>query len=151
MRALGWGGPIVFGGGCAIPSKMRALGLYCPSRNLPLHLATIGVAYPRRAHVRWSRRSFTAAQKSTILKRHHVDKVPVSKVCEETNIQPSQFYLWQGQAFENLVPRRSRPGGKERALQDKVDRLEARLARKDHVIAIISLDHVAHKNELGEP
>jgi len=25
--------------------------VYCPSRNLTLHLATIGVAYPRRAHV----------------------------------------------------------------------------------------------------
>ena len=104
---------------------------------------------------RRSRRSFTAAQKSAILKRHHVDKVPVSKVCEEANIQPSQFYLWQRQAFENLdlvlESRRSRPGAKERALQEKVDRLEAKLARKDHVIAVISEDHVALEKELGEP
>ena len=104
---------------------------------------------------RKSRRSFTAAQKSAILKRHHVGKVPVSKVCEEANIQPSQFYLWQRQAFENLdlvlESRRSKPGAKERALQDKVDRLEAKLARKDQVIAVISEDHVALKKELGEP
>ena len=105
---------------------------------------------PRRKN-----RSFSAAQKSAILKRHHVDKVPVSKVCEEANIQPSQFYLWQRQAFENLdlvlESRRSRPGAKERALQEKVDRLEAKLARKDHVIAVISEDHVALEKELGEP
>lgn len=100
-------------------------------------------------------RSFTAAQKSVILKRHHVDKVPVSKVCEEANIQPSQFYLWQRQAFENLdtvlESRRSRPGARERKLQEKIDRLEAKIARKDHVIAVISEDHVALKKELGEP
>ncbi len=104
---------------------------------------------------RKSRRSFNAAQKSAILKRHHVDKVPVSKVCEEANIQPSQFYLWQRQAFENLEvvleSRRSKPGAKERKLQERVDHLEAKLARKDHVIAVISEDHVALKKELGEP
>ena len=105
---------------------------------------------PRRKN-----RSFSAAQKSAILKRHHVDKVPVSKVCEEANIQPSQFYLWQRQAFENLEvvleSRRSKPGAKERKLQERVDHLEAKLARKDHVIAVISEDHVAQKKELGEP
>jgi transposase-like protein len=83
------------------------------------------------------------------------DKVPVSKVCEEANIQPSQFYLWQRQAFENLEvvleSRRSKPGAKERKLQERVDHLEAKLARKDHVIAVISEDHVALKKELGEP
>jgi len=50
-----------------------------------------------------------------------------------------------------LESRRSRPGAKERALQEKVDRLEAKLARKDHVIAVISEDHVALEKELGEP
>ena len=104
---------------------------------------------------RRSRRSFTAAQKSAILKRHHVGKVPVSKVCEEANIQPSQFYLWQRQAFENLdlvlESRRSKPGAKERKLREENERLRAKLARKDHVIAVISEDHVALKKELGEP
>ena len=37
------------------------------------------------------RRSFTAEQRAAILRRHHIDDVPVSKVCEEEQIQPSLF------------------------------------------------------------
>ena len=99
-------------------------------------------------------RSFTAQQKSAILRRHHVDKVPVSQFCEETKIQPSQFYLWQRRAFENLdvvlESRREKAGAKERRLEGEIERLKAKLARKDHVIAVISEDHVALKKELGE-
>jgi transposase-like protein len=105
---------------------------------------------PRRKN-----RSFTAEQKSSILRRHHVDKVPVSQVCEEAAIQPIQFYLWQSHAFENLAivleSRRQKPGAKERKLSEEIKRLKARLVRKDHVIAVISEDHVALKKELGEP
>ena len=38
------------------------------------------------------RRTFTAEQKAAILRRHHIDKVPVSQVCEEEHLQPSVFY-----------------------------------------------------------
>lgn len=48
------------------------------------------------------RRQFTAEEKATILRRHLADKVAVSDLCEEYKIQPSLFYVWQRQAFENL-------------------------------------------------
>jgi transposase len=103
---------------------------------------------------RKKRRSFTAAQKARILRRHHVDKIPVSQVCEEEGLQPSVFYYWQKQAFENLeavLQSRQRPGAKEKALEAENQRLRERLARKDHVIAVISEEQVALKKELGEP
>jgi transposase len=37
-------------------------------------------------------RHFTAQQKVAILRRHLVDKVPVSEVCEENGLQPSVLY-----------------------------------------------------------
>lgn len=65
---------------------------------------------PRRRHRSgiWSarappRRSFTAEQKAALLRRHHVDKVPVSQICEENDLQHSLFYYWQKQLFENAV------------------------------------------------
>ena len=100
------------------------------------------------------RRSFTAKQKAAILRRHHVDKVPVSQICEEESLQPSVFYYWQKQAFGNLevaLNRKEKPGSKVKALSAENERLKARLARKDHVIAVLSEEHVALKNELGEP
>jgi transposase len=39
-----------------------------------------------------SRSHFTTEQKVAILKRHMVDKVPVSDLCNEENLQPSVFY-----------------------------------------------------------
>jgi transposase-like protein len=50
-----------------------------------------------------SRRHFTIEQKVAILKRHMVDKVPVSDLCNELGLQPSVFYQWQRQALENLA------------------------------------------------
>lgn len=47
------------------------------------------------------RRTFSAAQKVAIVKRHLIDKVAVSDLCEEYQIQPTLFYQWQKQLFEN--------------------------------------------------
>ncbi|MCA9527103.1 MAG: transposase [Myxococcales bacterium] len=89
------------------------------------------------------RRHFTPEQKAAIVRRHLIDKVEVSVICEENDIQPSVFYDWRNQLFENaavaLQPRRSDP--RQHALeagQRKVEELEARLAHKDQVIATLA-------------
>lgn len=103
------------------------------------------------------RRSFTADQKATIVRRHLVDKVPVSNLCDEYGIQPSMFYNWQKQLLDNAA-RALEPEGRERArasreseLEQKIAQLEAKLAKKDGIIAEISEEYVALKKELGEP
>ncbi len=103
---------------------------------------------------RKKRRSFTAEQKAAILRRHHVDKVPVSQLCEEEDLQPSVFYYWQKRAFGNLeaaLQSREQPGAKEKALAAENEKLRAMLARKDHVIAVVSEECVTLKKELGDP
>jgi len=47
------------------------------------------------------RRNISAQDKVAILRRHLVDKTPVSDLCDEHQIQPAQFYQWQKQFFEN--------------------------------------------------
>jgi transposase-like protein len=103
-----------------------------------------------------SRRHFTTEQKVATLKRHMVDKVPVSDLCNELELQPSVFYQWQRQAFENLAgafstPADDGPSKRERELLAKTKELEAKLAKKDHVIAEVTAELVATKKELGEP
>lgn len=104
-----------------------------------------------------TRRHFTAEQKAEILKRHLVDKVPVSDLCDEYKLPPSVFYEWQRKLLENaavaLAAGRAEPAQKsrERKLEEKVEALEIKLARKDSVIAEISAEYVALKKELGEP
>ena len=100
------------------------------------------------------RRSFSPEQKAAILRRHLVEKVAVSDLCEEYKIQPSLFYLWQRQAMEHLAAvfagdaRRSEKS-RDAELAKKTEELEAKLAKKDRVIAEISEEHMLLKKKLG--
>ena len=47
------------------------------------------------------RKHYTAEEKVAILRRHLLDKVPVSDLCEELGLQPTVFYRWQKEFFEN--------------------------------------------------
>ncbi len=47
------------------------------------------------------RRAFSADQKVAIVRRHLVDGVAVSDLCDEYKIQPTQFHQWQKLLFEN--------------------------------------------------
>src|SRR3954451_12292134 len=48
-----------------------------------------------------TRRYFSPEQKVAALRRHLLEKVPVSDLCDELQIAPSLFYLWQREFFEN--------------------------------------------------
>jgi transposase-like protein len=97
----------------------------------------------------------TAEQKVAAVKRHLLDQVPVSQLCEELHISVNTFYLWQKELFENghrafqSTGRRAARAEEER--QKRIDALEARLHRKDGVIAQLMEEHVQLKKSLGEP
>lgn len=102
-----------------------------------------------------SRRHFTTEEKVALLKRHLVDKVPVSDLCNEEELQPSVFYQWQRQLFENMAGAFTTqadegPSKREKELVAKTKELEAKLVKKDHVIAEVTAELVATKKELGE-
>lgn len=99
------------------------------------------------------RRSFSPEQKAAILRRHLVDKVAVSDLCDEYKIRPSVFYLWQRQAMEHLAAvfandaRRGGEKARDAALAKRNEELEAKLAKKDQVIAEISEEHMLPKTK----
>ena len=47
------------------------------------------------------RRRFEPEEKVAILRRHLLGQMPVSDLCDEYDIQPTVFYRWQKQLFEN--------------------------------------------------
>ncbi len=101
-----------------------------------------------------SRRHHTTEQKAALLKRHLVDKIPVSQLCEENQLQPSVFYHWLRQLMENAAAALDgpkRPASGERELEERIAKLEAKLVKKDSIIAEISEEYVQLKKELGEP
>lgn len=99
------------------------------------------------------RRHFSGAEKVAILKRHLLDKVPISDLCEELGLQVNQFYHWQQQFFENGHAAFEN-GRKGKAVEDakdkKIEQLEAKLVRKNEVMAELMEAHTLLKKELGE-
>ena len=51
--------------------------------------------------MRKERKHFTPEEKVAILRRHLVDRAPVSELCEELGLRPTVFYRWQKELFEN--------------------------------------------------
>lgn len=97
------------------------------------------------------RRRFTPEEKISILRRHFLEKVPVSDLCDELGIQPNQFYLWQKAFFENgAAAFTARTDSRSLKLEQDVQALRAKLARKDEVIAEIMASHIELKKSLGE-
>jgi transposase len=97
------------------------------------------------------RRQFKPHEKVNILRLHLLEQKPVSDVCDEYGLNPTVFYRWQKQFFEQGVAafERDNNGSANKKLQKENSRLKAKLAHKDEVIAEIAADHVRLKKELG--
>ena len=103
--------------------------------------------------MRKERKHFTPEEKVAILRRHLLDKVPVSTLCEELNLQPTVFYRWQKECFENgaaAFAAKQRPAGKGDEKQKRIEFLEKKVQTKDEVLAELMAEHIALKKSLGE-
>ena len=97
-------------------------------------------------------RHYAPEEKVKILREHLLEGRPISEVCEQHRINPTQFYQWQKTFFENGAAAfakqpHSRPVGK---IEQTITALENKLKRKDEVIAEIMSEHIQLKKELGE-
>jgi len=98
------------------------------------------------------RTNHTPEQKVAILRSHLLDKVPISTLCEEYGLQPTLFYRWQKQLFENgaAALRTGRPR-EDTADKQRIAALEAKLLRKHEVLSEVMEQHVRLQKGLGEP
>ena len=99
------------------------------------------------------RKRHTSEEKVAILRRHLVDRVPVSTLCDEYQLHPTMFYRWLKQFFENGAAAFGPPPRTDKQVEAREQRialLEAKLKRKDAVRAELMEEHVALKKSLGE-
>lgn len=105
------------------------------------------------------RRRHTPEEKVIILKKHLLEKKPISEVCQAHGISPTLFYRWQQEFFEKgaLTFQRSNSKHGQNADQRQLKKLEAELAQKDirlieknEVLAELMEAHVKLKKSLGE-
>lgn len=97
------------------------------------------------------RKRHTAEEKAAILRRHLVDRIPVSDLCDEYGIHPTIFYRWQKAMFENLPTVFEKGRDSEiAALKSKNEALRKKLAGKDRVIAQITEEYIEVKKTPGD-
>jgi transposase-like protein len=101
--------------------------------------------------MRKKRRNYTAQEKVAILKRYLMDQVPVSDLCDEYHLQPTVFYRWQKEFFENGAASFEKASSRQKqAEQKRIQQLEAKLQVKNEVLSELMEEHVRLKKERGE-
>ena len=102
--------------------------------------------------MRKPRKNYTPTEKVAILRRHLIDKVAVSDLCDQHQLQPTIFYAWQRQFFENgaaAFERKGKPADGEH--QRTIDALRDKIRRKDEVVSELMEEHVRQNYRLGSP
>ena len=85
------------------------------------------------------------------MRRHLLEQEPVSKLCDELGLQPTVFYRWQKEFFENgAAAFQKKTRTKAKAEQERIAYLEQKVRTKDEVLAELMAEHVALKKSHGE-
>lgn len=108
--------------------------------------------FPSSGEPRRERRTFSAQQKVALVKRHLLEGVAVSDLCDEAQITPTQFYQWQKQLFEGAAAAFEKKPGRSAGpspVERRVAHLEQRLAVKNEVIAELTEENVRLKKVDG--
>jgi transposase len=101
--------------------------------------------------VKKTRKHYTAEEKVAILRRHLLEQEPISKLCDERGLQPTVFYRWQKEFFENgAAAFETKARADHPAEQERIEYLEKKIQVKDEVLAELMAEHVALKKSVGE-
>jgi transposase-like protein len=96
------------------------------------------------------RKRYNSQEKMIILRKHLLEGVPVSDVCDEYGIQPSVFYRWQKLLFEQggqVFARAAGSQGKQQ--QRQIEALQQKLSKKDEVLAELMEEYVTLQKSGG--
>ncbi len=97
------------------------------------------------------RKQYEPEEKVAILRRHLLEKEPISKLCDEVGLQPTVFYRWQKEFFENgAAAFEQKRLTNHSADQERIAYLQKKIQTKDEVLAELMAEHVALKKDIGE-
>ena len=97
------------------------------------------------------RKHYSAQEKVAILREHLLEGKAVSEVCQQHQLQPTVFYGWQKQFFENGAAAFERKNKRAEEGKDRqIAALQEKLATKNEVIAELMEENVRSKKANGE-
>ena len=98
------------------------------------------------------RKHYTAQEKVAVLRQHLLEHVPVSKLCDQRSLQPTVFYRWQKEFFENGTAAFDRTSRSNKALEQRESAvLKRTLQRRNEVLAQLMEELFALRSSLTSP
>ena len=95
------------------------------------------------------RRHFTSQEKVKAVKEHLVNKVAISDICDQYGITTSHYYKWQGDFFTNGEKAFEKPNKKSKLKEQKIDKLEKEMNKRNEAIAFLLEDNIQLKKQHG--
>jgi transposase-like protein len=101
-----------------------------------------------------TRRNISSELKVAVVKQHLIDGKSVADLCDEHQIQPTQFYQWQKMLFENGTAAFDKQSNKKQAGKSiekrKIEHLEDKLISKNEVISELMEENIKVKKANGD-
>ena len=96
------------------------------------------------------RKHYRPDEKVSIIRRHLIDGVQVSDLCEEHELRPTVYYRWQKEFFEGGVAAFEKDSAREiNHLKRLIEQKEDQLRRKNEVLAEVMEEYVVCKKKSG--
>ena len=100
--------------------------------------------------MRKKRKTYTPDEKVGIIRKHLVDGVAVSDLCDEHGLHPTVYYRWQKGFFEGGAAAFAKESDRQiSGLRERLADAEAQLARKNEVLAEVMEEYVRCKKNGG--
>ena len=97
-------------------------------------------------------RQYTPEEKVAILRQHLLEGTAISDVCETNQLQPSVYYRWQKQFFEQGTAAFNSINSEKTQvtkLKQQVAALQGKLQMKNEVLSELMEEHVMLKKKIG--
>jgi len=82
-----------------------------------------------------------ASEKVAAVRQHLIENTPISDLCDELGIKPTQYYTWQKQLFENRERAYQRCNGNDhysqRHFEQQIAKLKDQLVRRSEAMAVL--------------
>ena len=96
------------------------------------------------------RKHYRPDEKVSMIRRHLIDGVQVSDLCEEHELRPTVYYRWQKEFFEGGVAAFEKDSAREiNHLKRLIKEKEDQLRRKNEVLAEVMEEYVDCKKKSG--
>jgi transposase-like protein len=96
------------------------------------------------------RKHYRPDEKVSMIRRHLIDGVQVSDLCEEHELRPTVYYRWQKEFFEGGVAAFEKDSAREiNHLKRLIEQKEDQLRRKNEVLAEVMEEYIVCKKKSG--